>query len=78
MIEWKKYDRDNPPKTARNYLASDGYSVGIGFLRERGGIGRPFYVEWTFPTESYLSDANVNQHIISHYSEINIPKEENK
>lgn len=63
MTNWIKYDRENPPETAVDYLVTDGRSFGIGMMLINGG--RPFF---STGEEVCFCDPD-----ITHYAEIDLP-----
>lgn len=62
MIEWKKYDKENPPTFDKNYPATDGTYIIIADLQQFDDC-----------TNKWVRDNGVHWDGITHYAEINLP-----
>ena len=68
MLEWKKYDPENPPEIDKAYLVTNGTNVDIGWLAKYFD-NEP--AKWYVPDVSSLDDSS-----ITHFAPINLPTED--
>lgn len=62
MIEWIKYDKENPPSTKVKFLVTNGKSVTSAYLDHREVTG----LAWWTTSDALLMG-------VSHYAVINLP-----
>lgn len=70
MIEWKKYNPDNPPEfdIGKEYLIRE---VDRGQKLHQVMFYAPFYKQWQYVFQNFGPDWNE----VTHYAEINLPEE---
>jgi hypothetical protein len=66
MINWMKYDPENPPRGMVECLVTDGHDVDIALLIERETD------VWSLPDCSPIDGSRA----VTHYAHINLPGEE--
>jgi hypothetical protein len=66
MIDWKKYDPENPPEHGKIYLVTDGKNVDVAGFHKFYKDDVP---EWYLLNVSAIDGVND----ITHYAEINLP-----
>jgi hypothetical protein len=62
MIEWIKFDPENPPTAEKDYFVSDGPHADIAMWMDN---------QWYVPDRSSIDGPN-----ITHWAPINLPREE--
>ncbi|MNJ53292.1 hypothetical protein D3C77_486760 [compost metagenome] len=68
MIDWQKYDPENPPKCGKEYLVTDGRFVDVASFSEFWDDDPPV---WCVPDRSPIHESS-----ITHYAPINLPEGE--
>lgn len=63
MIQWKKYDPENPPKKGTSCVVTDGYDVFLCY----------YDPDATFRWVQWYEQDDFNE--VTHYAEINLPGE---